>query len=84
MPSPSDAPQPLTTRLLWWALLGLAVIATIGFGYAVTQRVLYPHELEWMEGALADHMGDPWQDMRYYRGMALAILEGAEEGVYDW
>ena len=25
------------------------------FLYAVSQRLLYPHELEWMEGALADH-----------------------------
>ncbi len=25
------------------------------FLYAVSQRLFYPHELEWMEGALADH-----------------------------
>jgi len=55
MPSSTDPQQSPTTRWLWWALLVLAGAATIGFGYAVSQRVLYPHELEWMEGALADH-----------------------------
>lgn len=33
----------------------LAAVATVGFFYAASQRVFYPHELEWMEGALADH-----------------------------
>lgn len=40
---------------LWWLLLALAVTAVGWFAYAVSQRLLYPHELEWMEGALADH-----------------------------
>jgi len=46
-----------TTRTspLWWALLLLAGVATIAFLFAVSQRLFYPHELEWMEGALADH-----------------------------
>ena len=33
----------------------LAGAATVAFLFAVSQRLLYPHELEWMEGALADH-----------------------------
>jgi hypothetical protein len=36
-------------------LLLLAGAATVAFLFAVSQRLLYPHELEWMEGALADH-----------------------------
>ncbi len=38
-----------------WLLLGCAAAAAAWFAFAFSQRVLYPHELEWMEGALADH-----------------------------
>ena len=40
---------------LWWPLLTLSVAAAGWFAYAVSRRLPYPHELEWMEGALADH-----------------------------
>lgn len=43
------------TRSLWWLLLAAAVAAVALFASAVSQRLPYPHELEWMEGALADH-----------------------------
>ena len=43
------------TRWLWWLLLAASGASLVWFGYAVSQRLLYPHELEWMEGALADH-----------------------------
>lgn len=55
MSSPAATPSTNRTPPLWWALLLLASLTTIGFGYAVSQRLFYPHELEWMEGALADH-----------------------------
>ena len=42
-------------RLMWWLLLIASAIAVAGLAYAVSQRWPYPHELEWMEGALADH-----------------------------
>lgn len=47
--------SPNRTSPLWWVLLLLAAVATIAFLFAVSQRLFYPHELEWMEGALADH-----------------------------
>ena len=53
LPATSTAPDP--TRSLWWLLLLLALAAAAGFAFAVTRRLPYPHELEWMEGALADH-----------------------------
>jgi len=40
---------------LWWLLLACAAASVGWFAYAVSQRLFYPHELEWMEGALADH-----------------------------
>ena len=40
---------------LWWLLLACAAAAVAWFAFAVSQRLFYPHELEWMEGALADH-----------------------------
>jgi hypothetical protein len=35
--------------------LGCSVVALAFFAWATAQRLPYPHELEWMEGALADH-----------------------------
>lgn len=55
MSSSAANPSPTRTSPLWWALLLLAAVATVAFLFAVSQRLLYPHELEWMEGALADH-----------------------------
>ena len=55
MSSSAATSSPNRTSPLWWALLLLAAIATIAFLFAVSQRLFYPHELEWMEGALADH-----------------------------
>lgn len=55
MSSPAAAPQSEPTSPLWWVLLLLAVAAAGTFLIAACQRVFYPHELEWMEGALADH-----------------------------
>ena len=40
---------------LWVLLLAGSLAAACWFAYAVSHRLLYPHELEWMEGALADH-----------------------------
>lgn len=55
MSSPPAAITNVRTSPIWWLLLLLAAISVIGFAFAVSQRLLYPHELEWMEGALADH-----------------------------
>ena len=54
-PSPNAVAEPSRRDVLWWPLVAAAVAATCGFGFAVAQRIGYPHELEWMEGALADH-----------------------------
>ncbi len=67
--------MPTTTpsaRALWWLLLGLSAAAFGWFVFAVSQRVLYPHELEWMEGALADHAA------RVYEGLPLYCEPTAE------
>ena len=45
----------VTTRPVDWLLLGCGAAAAAWFVYAFAVRVQYPHELEWMEGALADH-----------------------------
>jgi len=42
-------------RTLWWLLLVAAAVATASFVYGVAHRLGYPHELEWMEGAMVDH-----------------------------
>jgi hypothetical protein len=43
------------SRHCWWGAVACALVAVAGFAFAVSQRLGYPHELEWMEGALADH-----------------------------
>lgn len=50
---PSLTPDP--SRFLWWAAIGCSAVAIVWFLWAVSQRLPYPHELEWMEGALGDH-----------------------------
>lgn len=42
-------------RWLWLLACAAGAVAIAGFAWAALQRVPYPHELEWMEGALADH-----------------------------
>lgn len=42
-------------RHVWHVLVAASAIAVAWFGYLVSQRIGYPFELEWMEGALADH-----------------------------
>ncbi|MFK7739384.1 MAG: ArnT family glycosyltransferase [Planctomycetota bacterium] len=57
-PAAADDASPAAHRpphSLWWLLLACAAIAAGVFLFAVTQRLFYPHEVEWMEGALADH-----------------------------
>lgn len=40
---------------LWWPVLACAAAAVALFAWAVAQRLPYPFELEWMEGAMVDH-----------------------------
>jgi hypothetical protein len=47
--------QPDRTRFVWRACAAAALAAALAFAFAVAMRAGYPHELEWMEGALADH-----------------------------
>lgn len=55
-PAPTnDAAARAPLHPIWWLLLAAALIATGVFLFASLQRVFYPHELEWMEGAMAEH-----------------------------
>jgi hypothetical protein len=63
-PSAATAPPPpiaaadasaFAARVLWFVAVGGGALAVAWFVWAVCQRLPYPHELEWMEGALADH-----------------------------
>jgi len=42
-------------RVMFWVLLAAAVAHTIAYLFITSQRIVYPFELEWMEGALVDH-----------------------------
>ncbi|MCA8951096.1 MAG: hypothetical protein KDE27_16440 [Planctomycetes bacterium] len=49
---------PIESRPERWMWLALAAAAAVAFGWLVwlaSQRIGYPFELEWMEGALVDH-----------------------------
>lgn len=47
--------EPDRLHWTWWLAGTLAIVAAYVFVTAAWKRVPYPHELEWMEGALADH-----------------------------
>ncbi|MBL8732461.1 MAG: hypothetical protein JNN13_08845 [Planctomycetes bacterium] len=56
MSTPSPFPAELAARRWPWSLpLVASALAGLWFTFAVAQRLPYPHELEWMEGALVDH-----------------------------
>lgn len=53
---PPSLPSSATgVRIVWGVLLGAASLSVLAFAWLVAQRLPYPHELEWMEGALVDH-----------------------------
>jgi hypothetical protein len=54
---PSSAATSMTPfcNVAWRLLVGCAFAAALVFLLAAGQRVFYPHELEWMEGAMVDH-----------------------------
>lgn len=55
MPDMPSSRTAALERVLWSGALAAAAVALVVFLFGVAQRVAYPHELEWMEGALADH-----------------------------
>lgn len=59
-------------RWLERVLLACALAAAGWFAFAASRRVPYPHELEWMEGALADHA---W---RWAQGLPVYCAPGPE------
>ena len=59
-------------RLVWAATLLLAVGAAAVFVFGVVYRLAYPHELEWMEGAIAD------QATRVVDGLPLYTAPGPD------
>ena len=54
-PEPAPPPPTRAARRAWTLLLALAALATLGYLFGASQRVPYPYELAWMEGAMADH-----------------------------
>ncbi len=50
----TPARSPLLSRA-WLLLLAAAAVSLLLFGWLTVQRLPYPFELEWMEGAMADH-----------------------------
>ncbi len=55
MEAANAPPPPRIARGAWIAALALAAAAAALFVVLATQRLPYPFELEWMEGAMADH-----------------------------
>ena len=64
----TNAPTSLAWRLLLFASVGM----TVAFLVYVALRLTYPFELEWMEGAMADH------STRVARGLDLYVPPGPE------
>lgn len=49
----ADAPP--AERALLWTVAAAATLAVVAFVWLCSQRLPYPFELEWMEGAMVDH-----------------------------
>jgi len=64
--------MPLWSRCLVVVALGLGALAALAFVFALFQRLPYPHELEWMEGAMVDHAA------RVANGLPLYCAPGPE------
>src|SRR5262245_60511937 len=50
----SAEPLPFERRA-WRVLVALAIAADVALAVQIALRLTYPHELEWMEGAMVDH-----------------------------
>lgn len=61
-----------TAAVTWWLPLLLAVGAAAVFVFGIVHRLGYPHELEWMEGAIAD------QAARVAHGLPLYTAPGPD------
>ncbi|HEX6811581.1 MAG TPA: hypothetical protein VF384_08165 [Planctomycetota bacterium] len=72
LPPPAASPPNPISDVGWRLLLGCAAAAAVVFLFGAGQRLLYPHELEWMEGAMADHA---W---RVANGLPLHCAPGPE------
>lgn len=72
MPATSPSPTQDRSQWLWWVAVACAVASAGWFAWAAMQRVGYPFELEWMEGALGDHA---W---RIAHGLPLYCAPGPE------
>ena len=72
MPSTPPPIAPAAPAWPWWLAVAGGALALVVFVVAATQRVPYPHDLEWMEGALADHA---W---RVAQGLPLYCEPGPE------
>lgn len=46
----------MIVRAMRWAVLSALAAMTAAFVYVVARRLTYPHELEWMTGAILDHV----------------------------
>lgn len=67
-----DRLMPFRSRCLVALSLGLGALAVLAFVFALCQRLPYPHELEWMEGAMVDHAS------RIANGLPLYCAPGPE------
>jgi len=62
---PTTSPTP-AERAIWFVLLAAATVAAVTFVVIAAQRIAYPFELEWMEGALVDHAARTAQGLPIY------------------
>jgi hypothetical protein len=62
----------LHPRAAWRCLAAAAALMTLAVAWHVGQRLFYPFELEWMEGAMVDHAA------RVHAGLDLFVAPGPD------
>jgi 4-amino-4-deoxy-L-arabinose transferase-like glycosyltransferase len=64
----------ILSLLLRYALGVSAVVFLFAYGYVVLQRVSYPFELEWMEGAMVDHVARILDSQPLYAAPSVSFI----------
>lgn len=75
-----------TTSHPWLrAVLALAALIAIGmYAYAASHRARYPYELEWMEGAMVDHVARVLAGKPIYTRPSLEFVPFVYPPLYYW
>ena len=78
------ASPPLWLRILQGLTLAVGLLHVVFFAYAAVQRFVYPVELEWMSGAVLDHVDRVGRGEPIYVAPSVAFIPFLYPPLYYW